>query len=323
MNTSPALEISGLHKAYGDHPVLCGIDLEAASGSIVALLGPNGAGKTTLVNVASTLIRPDAGTVRVLGHDVVRDAERVREQIGMTGQHSALDSLFTGRENLRLMADLVHLPKAEGRTRVDELLERFDLVDAADRPAATYSGGMRRRLDVAMTMIARPRLIFLDEPTTGLDPRSRRAVWDLVREQVAEGVTVFLTTQYLDEADHLADRVAVLDGGRIVASGTSAELKSQVPGGHLEVRLGSPGDLSVATAALGDSATADPDALTVTVPYDGEVAQVRSLLSRLEGVDVSTFAVHTPDLDDVFLALTGHAATSESTDTDEPQEALR
>jgi ABC-2 type transport system ATP-binding protein len=324
MTQSLALEITGLHKAYGDHPVLRGIDLEAPSGSVVALLGPNGAGKTTMVNVASTLIRPDAGSVRVLGHDVVRDAERVREQIGMTGQYSALDSLFTGRENLRLMADLVHLPKAEGRARVDELLERFDLVDAADRPAATYSGGMRRRLDVAMTMIARPRLIFLDEPTTGLDPRSRRAVWDLVREQVADGVTVFLTTQYLDEADHLADRIAVLDDGRIVASGTSEELKGQVPGGHLEVRLGSPVDLSSAASALGDAATVDPDALTVTVPYDGEVAQVRSLLSRLEGVDVTTFAVHTPDLDDVFLALTGHTATTDAPpDEHEPQEALR
>ena len=320
MTLSLALEITGLHKAYGDHPVLRGIDLTAPTGSVVALLGPNGAGKTTMVNVASTLIRPDSGTVRVLGHDVVREPERVREQIGMTGQYSALDALFTGRENLRLMADLVHLPKAEGRARVDELLERFDLVDAADRPAATYSGGMKRRLDVAMTLIARPRLIFLDEPTTGLDPRSRRTVWDLIREQVADGVTVFLTTQYLDEADNLADTIAVLDGGRIVASGTAAELKRLVPGGRLEVRLGTAADVSAAAASLGPDATIDADALTVSMPYDGDVAQVRSLLARLEDIDVTTFAVHTPDLDDVFLALTGHTTTTE---THEPQEALR
>ncbi|HEX6151785.1 ATP-binding cassette domain-containing protein [Nocardioides sp.] len=315
MTHSLALEIDGLHKAYGDHPVLRGIDLEAPTGSVVALLGPNGAGKTTLVNVASTLIGPDAGSVRVLGHDVVAEPERVREQIGMTGQYSALDGLFTGRENLQLMADLVHLSRAEGRTRVDELLGRFDLGDAADRPASTYSGGMRRRLDVAMTLLARPRLIFLDEPTTGLDPRSRRALWDLVREQVAEGVTVFLTTQYLDEADHLADRIAVLDDGQLVASGTSEELKRLVPGGHLEVRLGSAGDLATAASALGDEATVDPVTLTVTVPYDGRVSQVRSLLTRIEAVDVVTFGVHTPDLDDVFLALTGHAATTTATRT--------
>jgi len=319
MTHSLALEITGLHKAYGDHPVLRGIDLTAPTGSVVALLGPNGAGKTTMVNVASTLIRPDSGTVRVLGHDVVREPERVREQIGMTGQYSALDALFTGRENLRLMADLVHLPKAEGRARMGELLERFDLVDAADRPASTYSGGMKRRLDVAMTLIARPRLIFLDEPTTGLDPRSRRTVWDLIREQVADGVTVFLTTQYLDEADTLADAIAVLDGGRIVASGTATELKRLVPGGRLEVRLGSDGDVTAAAASLGPDATVDADALTVSVPYDGEVAQVRSLLARLDGTDVTTFAVHTPDLDDVFLALTGHTTT----ENHEPQEALR
>ncbi|MFI8523791.1 ABC transporter ATP-binding protein [Promicromonospora sukumoe] len=227
---APAIEVAGLHKSYGDHHVLDGVDLDVPAGSVYALLGPNGAGKTTMVNVLSTLLAADAGTVRVAGHDVRREPARVRSAIGVTGQFSAIDLYLTGRENLRLMADLSHLDKRAAVRDVATLLDRFDLTDAADRRALTWSGGMQRRLDLAMTLITRPRLIFLDEPTTGLDPRSRRAVWQVVREQVADGVTVLLTTQYLEEADALADRVGVLDAGTLVAEGTPAELKAQVPG---------------------------------------------------------------------------------------------
>ncbi|WP_285106148.1 ATP-binding cassette domain-containing protein [Promicromonospora sp. MEB111] len=226
-----AIEVAGLHASYGDHHVLDGVDLTVPAGSVYALLGPNGAGKTTMVNILSTLLAADAGEVRVAGHDVRREPARVRAAIGVTGQFSAIDMFLTGRENLRLMADLTHLDRATATRDVEALLDRFDLADAADRRALTWSGGMRRRLDLAMTLITRPRLIFLDEPTTGLDPRSRRAVWQVVREQVADGVTVLLTTQYLDEADALADRVGVLDAGTLLAEGTPSELKAQVPGG--------------------------------------------------------------------------------------------
>jgi ABC-2 type transport system ATP-binding protein len=222
------IAVRGLRKAYGEHVVLDGVDLDVAEGTIFALLGPNGAGKTTIVHILSTLIRADGGEVRVAGHDVAREPSAVRGVIGVTGQFSAVDNLLTGEENLVLMADLNHLGRAEGRRRVAELLERFDLVEAAGKPAATYSGGMRRRLDLAMTLIGEPRLLFLDEPTTGLDPRSRRMMWELIRNLVADGMTVFLTTQYLEEADRLAGRIALLDHGRVVAEGTAAELKQQV-----------------------------------------------------------------------------------------------
>jgi ABC-2 type transport system ATP-binding protein len=228
------IEVHGLRKSYGDHLVLDGVDLEVAEGTIYALLGPNGAGKTTIVHILSTLIRPDGGEVRVAGHDVAGEPSAVRAAIGVTGQFSAVDNLLTGEENLVLMADLNHLGRTEGRRRTAELLERFDLTDAADKPAATYSGGMRRRLDLAMTLIGDPRLIFLDEPTAGLDPRSRRMMWELIRDLVDGGVTVFLTTQYLEEADRLADRIALLDHGRIVAEGTAAELKRQVDAHDLD-----------------------------------------------------------------------------------------
>ncbi len=230
MTTDTAIEVVGLHKAFGDHHVLDGVDLAVPAGSVYALLGPNGAGKTTMVNILSTLLTADAGRLRVAGHDVRREPSRVRATIGVTGQFSAIDMFLTGRENLRLMADLAHLDRASTARDVAALLERFDLSDAADRRTLTWSGGMQRRLDLAMTLITRPRLIFLDEPTTGLDPRSRREVWQVVREQVADGVTVLLTTQYLEEADALADRVGVLDAGKLVAEGTPAELKAQVPG---------------------------------------------------------------------------------------------
>ncbi|GAB4001895.1 ABC transporter ATP-binding protein [Nocardioides ultimimeridianus] len=225
--TTPALRITGLHKAYGPTTVLDGLDLTVPAGTVYALLGPNGSGKTTTVNICSTLLAADAGEVQVAGADVRRQADQVRRRIGVTGQFSAIDELLTGRENLRLMADLAHLPRTEARARAEELLARFGLVDAGDRRAATYSGGMKRRLDLAMTLVSRPRLIFLDEPTTGLDPRSRRDLWEVVRELLADGVTIFLTTQYLEEADQLAHTVGVLHGGRLVAEGTPAELKAQ------------------------------------------------------------------------------------------------
>ncbi|GAA3862054.1 daunorubicin resistance protein DrrA family ABC transporter ATP-binding protein [Saccharothrix violaceirubra] len=303
--TTPAIAATGLRKAYRDNVVLDGIDLEVAAGTVFALLGPNGAGKTTTVRILSTLIRADGGTASVAGHDVTTDADAVRRAIGVTGQFSAVDDLLTGRENLLLMADLNHLGRAEGRRRVADLLDRFDLVDAATRAASTYSGGMRRRLDLAMSLIGDPRVLFLDEPTTGLDPRSRRTLWQAVRDLVAAGVTVFLTTQYLEEADHLADRIAVLDGGRIVAQGSADELKRLVPGGHVELRFTDLATLDTAARALGEVAR-DEDSLVLQVSHDGGVRALKTLLDRLDdaAVDVEGLAVRTPDLDDVFLALT-------------------
>ncbi len=225
-----AIAASGLRKAYGDKVVLDGIDLEVRAGTVFSLLGPNGAGKTTTVNVLTTLLKADGGTARVAGHDVATETKAVRAAIGVTGQFAAVDELLTGQENLQLMADLKHMGAREGKRVTAELLERFDLTEAAPKLASTYSGGMRRKLDLAMTLVGSPRIIFLDEPTTGLDPRSRRTMWEIVRGLVADGVTIFLTTQYLDEADHLSDRIAVLDQGRLVAQGTPGELKRQAPG---------------------------------------------------------------------------------------------
>jgi ABC-2 type transport system ATP-binding protein len=247
--TRSAVLVSGLRKSYGDHVVLDGLDLDVAEGTVYALLGPNGAGKTTVVQILSTLIGADAGRVRVAGHDIAKDPDAVRAAIGVTGQFSAVDNLLTGEENLVLMADLHHLGRADGRRRVAELLVRFGLVDAATRPAATYSGGMRRRLDLAMTLLGDPRIIFLDEPTTGLDPRSRHTLWAIIRDLVAGGVTVFLTTQYLEEADRLADRIAVLDRGRLIAEGTADELKRLVPGAHIRLQFDDPSRLDAAANA--------------------------------------------------------------------------
>jgi ABC-2 type transport system ATP-binding protein len=307
--TNLAIEVAGLTKSYGDNTVLDGVDLRVPEGTVYALLGPNGAGKTTIVNILSTLLTPDDGELRVAGFDVRREPGGVRAAIGVTGQFSAIDELLTGRENLRLMADLAHLDRSTADATVAGMLERFDLVDAADRRAQTYSGGMKRRLDLAMTLLVRPRLIFLDEPTTGLDPRSRRELWAIVREQVAEGVTVLLTTQYLDEADHLADRIGVLDGGRLVAEGTAAELKRRVPGGHVSVTFTDAASLTAASA-VHHEATADAESLTLTVPHDGTVAGLRRVLDGLDDTGVADLTVGTADLDDVFLALTG-APTSE------------
>ncbi len=307
-----AIAVSGLRKAFGPKAVLDGLDLAVPEGTIYALLGPNGAGKTTTVDVLSTLLPADAGEVRIAGHDLRREPDAVRAAIALTGQFSAVDTLLTGAENLRLMADLHHLGREEGRRRAAELLERFDLVDAAGRPPVTYSGGMRRRLDLAMGLMARPRVVFLDEPTTGLDPRSRRAMWDAVRDLVADGVTILLTTQYLEEADSLADRIGVLDGGRLVAEGTADELKRLVPGSSVRLRFPDPAGLERAARALG-AGTADPATLVLEVPGDGSVAALRALLDRLDdaGVEAADLTVHTPDLDDVFLALTGRPAPEE------------
>ena len=301
-----AIAATGLRKSFGDHLVLDGIDLEVGEGTIFALLGPNGAGKTTMVQILSTLIAADAGVLHVGGHDVVRDPDAVRAVIGVTGQFSAVDNLLTGQENLILMADLHHLGRTEGRRRAAELLERFDLAEAAAKTVATYSGGMRRRLDLAMGLVADPRIVFLDEPSAGLDPRSRRTMWQIVRDLLADGVTVFLTTQYLEEADHLADRIAVLDRGRLVAEGTADELKRLVPGGHISLRFADAGELDAAARALG-GIDRDDDELTLQLPSDGGVRSLQALLDRLdaESIDVDALSVHTPDLDDVFLALTG------------------
>ncbi|HEX6345861.1 ATP-binding cassette domain-containing protein [Umezawaea sp.] len=307
MNPNPAaIVVSGLRKSYGDKLVLDGIDLHVQSGTIFALLGPNGAGKTTTVQILSTLVRADGGLISVGGHDPARDPDAVRAAIGVTGQFSAVDNLLTAEENLVLMADLHHLGKRAGRQRAATLLERFDLTDSATKQASTFSGGMRRRLDLAMGLVGDPRVVFLDEPTTGLDPRSRRDMWRMIRELVAGGVTIFLTTQYLEEADQLADRIAVLDHGKLVAEGTAEELKRLVPGGHISLRFADATALDTAVRSLGD-VPRDDDALVLRVPSDGGVASLRGLLARLDAdaVEVAELTVHTPDLDDVFLAITG------------------
>jgi ABC-2 type transport system ATP-binding protein len=308
-----AIAVAGLRRSFGDKVVLDGIDLDVREGTTFSLLGPNGAGKTTVVRILSTLIGFDAGEARVAGHDVAGEPDAVRAAIGVTGQFSAVDNLLTGAENLALMADLHRLGRVEGRQRVTELIERFDLTEAATKLVSTYSGGMRRRLDLAMTLVGDPRVIFLDEPTTGLDPRSRHMMWQTIRGLVADGVTIFLTTQYLEEADELSDRIAVLDKGKLVAVGTPDELKRGVPGGHVRLRFGDAADLDAAARALG-AVSRDDEALVLQVPSDGGVPALRALLDRLTqaGIEVDELSVHTPDLDDVFFALTGHPTTKEA-----------
>ncbi|AJE41646.1 daunorubicin resistance protein DrrA family ABC transporter ATP-binding protein [Streptomyces nodosus] len=310
----PAIAATGLRKSYGDKTVLDDIDLTVPVGTIFSLLGPNGAGKTTVVDILSTLISADAGRARIAGHDLTAEAQAVRAAIGVTGQFSAVDGLITGEENMLLMADLHHLPRATGRRVTAELLERFDLVEAAKKPASTYSGGMKRRLDIAMTLVGDPRIIFLDEPTTGLDPRSRHTMWQIIRELVSGGTTVFLTTQYLEEADQLADRIAVLNGGRIVAQGSAEELKRLVPGGHVRLRFSDPVAHERAAIALSGS-TRDDAALALQIPSDGSQRELRAILDRLDTADIEAdeLSVHTPDLDDVFFALTGDPVSSRST----------
>ncbi|MFD8509117.1 ATP-binding cassette domain-containing protein [Streptomyces sp. NPDC059687] len=319
--TELAIAADGLRKSYGDKTVLDGVDLAVPEGTIFCLLGPNGAGKTTAVKILSTLISPDpaSGPIRVGGHDLATEAQALRVAIGVTGQFSAVDSLITGEENMLLMADLHHLSKREGRQVTARLLERFDLTEAAGKPASTYSGGMKRRLDIAMTLVGNPRIIFLDEPTTGLDPRSRHNMWRIVRELVSDGVTVFLTTQYLEEADELADRIAVLNDGRIAAEGTAEELKRLVPGGHVRLRFTDPASYRSAATAL-SGASRDDEALTLQLPSDGSQRELRSILDRLDsaGIEADELTVHTPDLDDVFFALTGGAGVP-----DQPKESVR
>jgi ABC-2 type transport system ATP-binding protein len=316
MTTIPpqaAIAATGLRKSYGDTLALDGIDLQVGEGTIFALLGPNGAGKTTAVQILSSLISPDAGEVRVAGHDLAREPDAVRSAIGVTGQFSAVDNLLTGEENLLLMADLYHLDRREGRRRAAELLERFDLTEAATKTPATYSGGMLRRLDLAMTLVGDPSIIFLDEPTAGLDPRSRRTTWEIVRGLVAGGATIFLTTQYLEEADKLADRIALLDQGKLVAEGTADQLKRLIPGGHIRLQFTDADGLDAAARTLGE-VVRDDEALTLDISSDGSVESLRALIDRLDDahIKVDSLSVHTPDLDDVFLALTGQPKKEEA-----------
>ncbi|MEU7553000.1 ATP-binding cassette domain-containing protein [Streptomyces sp. NPDC044571] len=309
--TNLAIAANGLRKSYGDKTVLDGVDLAVPEGTVFSLLGPNGAGKTTAVKILSTLVSPDPGTgaIHIGGHDLAAAPQAVRAAIGVTGQFSAVDGLITGEENMLLMADLHHLSKREGRQTTAELLERFDLTEAAKKPASTYSGGMKRRLDIAMTLVGNPRIIFLDEPTTGLDPRSRHNMWQIIRELVADGVTVFLTTQYLEEADELADHIAVLNNGKIAAQGTAEQLKRLVPGGHVRLRFTDPSAYQRAASALHE-ASRDDASLALQIPSDGTQRALRTLLDRLHSIAIEAdeLTVHTPDLDDVFFALTGGAA---------------
>jgi len=304
--TRAAVAVTGLRKAYGQKLVLEDVDLTIGAGEVFALLGPNGAGKTTIVRILSTLMPADAGTATVMGYDLRREAGAVRGVIGVTGQFSAVDDLLTGEENLLLMGRLLRLPAAARRSRASELLERFDLAGAARQTPATYSGGMRRRLDIAMSLMGRPKLIFLDEPTTGLDPRSRQTMWQLIRELVAEGVTILLTTQYLEEADQLADHIALLDHGHIVAEGTPEELKRRLPGSHIQLRFADAASLDRAARELME-ATRDDEELVLRVPHDGGIQSLRNVLARLgDDVAVDDLSIHTPDLDDVFFAMTGN-----------------
>ncbi|OAH13338.1 ATP-binding cassette domain-containing protein [Streptomyces jeddahensis] len=320
--TDLAIAANRLRKSYGDNTVLDGVDLAVPEGTIFSLLGPNGAGKTTAVKILSTLITADAGEMRVGGQDLATDPQAVRAAIGVTGQFSAVDGLITGEENMLLMADLHHLSKREGRQVAAELLERFDLTEAAKKPASTYSGGMKRRLDIAMTLVGNPRIIFLDEPTTGLDPRSRHNMWQIIRELVTGGVTVFLTTQYLEEADELADRIAVLNDGKIAAQGTAEELKRLIPGGHVRLRFTDPAAYQSAASALRE-ASRDDESLALQIPSDGSQRELRSILDWLDsaGIEADELTVHTPDLDDVFFALTGGAVVP--TQNNQPKETAR
>ena len=306
--TPRAIAVTGLRKSYGEHMVLDGIDLTVQQGTVFALLGPNGAGKTTTVQILSTLIHADAGQAALAGYDLNTEPSRIREVIGVTGQYSAVDKLLTGRENLMLMADLFHLGRVRAKARAEELLEQFDLTEAADKLASTYSGGMQRKLDLAMTLVSDPQIIFLDEPTTGLDPRSRRVMWQIVKDLTRSGVTLFLTTQYLEEADQLAGQIALLDRGRLIAQGTPDELKRMIPGGHIRLRFNDAGTLSKAREVIARPGRADEEALTLELPTSGSVPELRGILTRLDGqrIDVAELTVHTPDLDDVFLTLTGN-----------------
>lgn len=307
-NTDNVIQVKGLTKSYGKTEVLKGIDLDVKRGTMLALLGPNGAGKTTTVRILSTLLKYDGGSVKVEGYDVRKDAEKIKAMIGLTGQSAAIDELLTGRENLIMMGSLYRLTKASATARAEELLEEFDLVKAADRPAKTYSGGMRRRLDLAVSLIAAPPVIFLDEPTTGLDPRSRLVMWDIIKNLMSRGTTILLTTQYLDEADQLADSIVVIDGGKVIAHGTAKELKSKIGNDRLELTLSNKADFTKTLSLLGKSvADSDEKELTVAVVIKDTNQDVRQTLDQLakNKLKVASMAIHKPTLDDVFLSLTG------------------
>lgn len=315
-HSTTAISATGLHKAYGKNKVLTGVNLQVERGTMLALLGPNGAGKTTTVRILSTLLKPDKGSVTIEGFDLATQADKIREVIGLTGQSAAVDEMLTGRENLEMMGLLYRLTKRSAVARAQELLEQFDLIDAADRTAKTYSGGMRRRLDLAVSLIAKPPIIFLDEPTTGLDPRSRLVMWDIIRSLMKSGTTILLTTQYLEEADQLADKIIVIDGGKVIAEGTATELKSKVGNDRLELTLADKESYQKAVHALGKRIVdANDRELTVTTIIKDNNRDVRETLELLQQAKsrVTSLNVHKPTLDDVFLALTGskQAATTE------------
>ncbi len=317
MGEVPAIEAEGLVKHYGKTRALSGFDLVVPAGTVYGLLGPNGAGKTTAVRVFATLLRPDGGRARVQGRDVVTEAAEVRRQIGLTGQYAALDEYLTGRANLIMIGQLSRLTASVARRRADEMLERFSLTDAASRAVKTYSGGMRRRLDLAASLIGYPSVLFLDEPTTGLDPNARAMTWDIVRGLAAEGTTLLLTTQYLEEADQLAERVAVIDGGRVIAEGTPDQLKASVGGAHLDVVLAAGSDLEAAIVAIKPYATGsvqpDPDGLHLSVPVAASEGLTTRVVRALDlaGVQVNDVTIQRASLDDVFLSLPGHPSTED------------
>jgi ABC-2 type transport system ATP-binding protein len=316
MPAEAAIEAEGLRKSYGEVRALDGVDLSAPPGTVLGLLGPNGAGKTTAVRILTTLLPADGGSARVAGIDVASEAPRLRTQIGLAGQYAAVDENLTGHENLEMVGRLYHLPKGEPKRRADELLERFDLAESGGRLVRTYSGGMRRRLDLAAALVARPPVLFLDEPTTGLDPRSRIALWETIEGRVAEGTTVLLTTQYLDEADRLADSISVIDRGRVIAVGSSDELKDQVGGESLEVTLEDPGDAEAAASALAPIAAEEPsrEEGILRVPVAQRQGTIADAVNRLNdaGVGIDDISMRRPTLDDVFLKLTGHAAEEDA-----------
>ena len=321
----PMIVVEDVRKHYGKVHAVDGVSLQVAAGTVLGLLGPNGAGKTTLVKILTTLLRPDGGRATVAGYDVVKDAARLRHNIGLAGQNAAIDDILTGRENLELVGRLYHLTRAEARRRADDLLERFELIDAASRMARTYSGGMRRRLDLGASLVGRPQVLFLDEPTTGLDIRSRSALWEVIEDLVADGTTLLLTTQYLEEADHLSDTIVVMDVGRVIAEGTSDELKARVGGERLELRVADPAEVQVAVDAVIALASGDPhvDPATrqITVPVTNGQQLLAEAVRRLDAdkVQVTELALRRPTLDEVFLSLTGHPAEDREAEAPPPK----